>query len=102
MLKRTVNCAELRVTHDGQRVILNGWINRSRNLGGLIFLDLRDRYGLTQLVFDPELSAELVERARKLGHEDVIAVAGKVRLRPADARNDDMPTGEIEVLVQEL
>jgi len=102
MLKRTVHCAELRIDQKGQKVILNGWVNRSRNLGGLIFLDLRDRYGLTQIVFDPEQSAELVERARKLGHEDVIAVAGEVRPRPAEARNTEMPTGEIEVLVHEL
>jgi aspartyl-tRNA synthetase len=102
MLKRTITCGELRKKHSGQTVVLNGWVNRRRDLGGLIFIDLRDRYGLTQIVCDPETGAELMKIAHKLGAEDVIAVRGIVRLRPEEALNPDMPTGEIEVLAAEI
>jgi len=102
MLKRTITCGELRKKHSGQTVVLNGWVNRRRDLGGLIFIDLRDRYGLTQIVCDPETGAELMKIAHKLGAEDVIAVRGLVRLRPEEALNPDMPTGEIEVLAAEI
>jgi aspartyl-tRNA synthetase len=102
MLKRTVTCGELRPTHIGQKVVLNGWVNRSRDLGGLIFIDLRDRYGLIQVVCDPELNSELSRQAKRLSNEDVIAVAGVVRARPQDALNPEMPTGFVEVLVQHL
>ncbi len=102
MLKRTLTCGELRKEHAGQTVVLNGWVNRRRDLGGLIFIDLRDRYGMTQLVFDPAQGLELIEQAKKLGHEDVVAVKGLVRLRPGDAFNPDLATGEIELLGAEL
>jgi len=102
MLKRTVTCGELRRQYSGQTVILNGWVNRRRDLGGLIFVDLRDRYGMTQVVFDPEQGKGLLATAHKLGAEDVIAVRGVVRNRPGDAVNTEMPTGDIEVLANEI
>jgi aspartyl-tRNA synthetase len=102
MLKRTVTCGKLRKEQTGQAVVLNGWVNRRRDLGGLIFVDLRDRYGLTQVVFDPEYNQELFAKAHKLGAEDVIAVKGVVRARPGDATNRDLPTGGIEVLAQAI
>jgi len=102
MLKRTVTCGQLKKEHIGQSVILNGWVNRRRDLGKLIFVDLRDRYGLTQVVCDPETSENLMPIAHKLGAEDVIAVKGIVRERPKEALNPDMPTGEIEILATEI
>jgi len=102
MLKRTVTCGELRKQYSGQIVVLNGWVNRRRDLGGLIFVDLRDRYGIIQVVFDPEQGKELLATAHKLGAEDVIAVRGVVRNRPSEAINTEMPTGDIEVLANEI
>jgi aspartyl-tRNA synthetase len=102
MLKRTQNCGELRTENIGRVVILNGWVNRCRNLGGLLFIDIRDRYGMTQVVFDPETDKDLFSAARNLGIEDVIAVKGIVRPRPKEALNTDLPTGAIEVLAHEL
>ena len=97
-LKRTHTCGELRAAHIGQKVRLNGWVKSYRNLGGLFFLDLRDRYGVTQAVinpetFDPAMLAE-AERAR---HEFVVAVLGTVTARPEGTVNPKMPTGEVEV-----
>lgn len=100
MLKRTHNCGELRKKDVGKHVILNGWVDRRRDLGGIIFITLRDRYGLTQIVFDPGTS--VYEEAKKLGSEYVIGVEGIVRERPKDAVNSSMPTGEIEVLAEKL
>lgn len=102
MLKRSVTCGQLRKEHVGQSVILNGWINRRRDLGGLIFIDLRDRYGITQIVCDPASDPGLMTIAHSLGMEDVIAVKGTVRRRPKEALNPDMPTGEIDILAQEI
>ena len=102
MLKRTHNCGELRTENGGQVVVLNGWVNRCRNLGGLLFIDVRDRYGMTQVVFDPETDQDLFGSARNLGLEDVIAVKGLVRPRPKEALNPELPTGAIEVLAQEI
>jgi len=102
MLKRTVTCGELRPANDKQEVILNGWVNRRRNLGGLIFIDLRDRYGITQIFFDPNEESEMIEIAKKLSYEDVIAVKGIVNARPGEMQNKDMATGEIEVIATEL
>lgn len=102
MLKRTKTCGELSLDDLGQQVVLNGWVNKKRDLGGLVFIDLRDRYGLTQVVFDPQISAALVEKARRLGLEDVIAVEGVVRARPPEAINREMATGGIEILVKSL
>ncbi|MFH1213031.1 MAG: aspartate--tRNA ligase, partial [Candidatus Neomarinimicrobiota bacterium] len=102
MLKRTLTCGDLRLEHVDQIVVLNGWVNRRRDHGGLIFVDLRDRYGLSQVVFDPQSGAELIESAHKLGLEDVIAVRGRVRQRPANAANSEMATGAVELLAVEL
>ncbi|MBL7135186.1 MAG: aspartate--tRNA ligase [Candidatus Marinimicrobia bacterium] len=102
MLKRTVTCGELRRENLRQTVVLNGWVNRKRDHGGLSFIDLRDRYGLTQVVFDPEVGEKLLNKAKKLGAEDVVAVKGVVRIRPQASPNREMSTGEIEVLAQEL
>ncbi|MDI3473166.1 MAG: aspartyl-tRNA synthetase, partial [Thermotogaceae bacterium] len=100
MLKRTHTCGELRKANVGERVVLNGWIDRRRDLGGIIFITLRDRYGLTQIVFNP--GTEVYEKAKSLGGEYVIGVEGVVRERPENAVNPSMPTGEIEVLVEKL
>ncbi|MCD6205855.1 MAG: aspartate--tRNA ligase [Candidatus Marinimicrobia bacterium] len=102
MLKRTVTCGELTAEDTGKKIVLNGWVNKRRDLGGLIFFDLRDRYGLTQVVCDPEKGKSLMNIAHKLSAEDVVAVRGYVRLRPDDAINNDMPTGKIEVLAEEI
>lgn len=101
-LKRTVTCGELTGKNANQEVILNGWIAKNRDHGGVIFLDLRDRYGKTQVTFNPDIDAEMAEQAKRLGMEDVIAVKGKVHQRPDGNINTNMPTGEIEVVVSEL
>ncbi len=101
-LKRTVNCGELTSAQVGNSVNLNGWVATNRDHGGLIFIDLRDRYGKTQVTFSPELDTDLAATAKRLGMEDVIAVKGTVQARPEGNVNPNMPTGEIEVLVSEL
>ena len=100
MMYRTNTCGELSMTNAGQEVILCGWVQKSRDLGGMTFVDLRDRYGITQLVFNMETNKELCEKARKLGREFVIQAKGKVRER--SNKNLKMPTGEIEIEVGEL
>lgn len=97
---RTNTCGELRITHVGNTVTLAGWVQRSRKMGGMTFIDLRDRYGITQLVFNEETDAELCARANKLGREYVIRVVGAVNERYA--KNDKMPTGDIEIIVTRL
>ena len=97
---RTHTCGELNMTHVGNNVVLTGWVQRSRDLGGMSFIDLRDRYGITQLVFNNETSASLYESSRKLGREFVIMVAGKVSER--SNKNPKMPTGDIEITVEKL
>jgi aspartyl-tRNA synthetase len=102
-MKRTHHCNELRPTHAGQTVTLAGWVHSRRDLGGVLFIDLRDREGRTQTVFDPaDLSKEVFENATKLHAESVIQITGKVRQRPEGTNNDKIPTGQIEVLVKEL
>ncbi len=96
--KRTHTCGDLNASYAGKDVVLNGWVDGWRDHGGVFFVDVRDRYGKTQVVFSPETSAELYERAKKLRTEFVVAVEGKVRKRPPEAINKDMATGEIEVL----
>ncbi len=102
-MKRTHHCNELRPAHIGQTVTLSGWIHSRRDLGGLIFIDIRDREGRTQTVFDPsDLSKELFDQAAALRSECVVSVTGKVRQRPAGTNNAKIPTGEIEVGVTAL
>jgi aspartyl-tRNA synthetase len=102
-MKRTHHCNELRPAHIGQIVTLSGWVHSRRDLGGLIFIDIRDREGRTQTVFDPsDLAKELFERAAALRSECVIRVTGKVRQRPEGTNNPKIPTGEVEVMVKEL
>jgi len=102
-MKRTHHCNELRATHVGETITLNGWVHSRRDLGGLIFIDVRDREGRTQTVFDPsEMSKELFEQAAALRSECVISVTGKVRPRPAGTNNTKITTGEIEIEVKAL
>ena len=102
-MKRTHHCNELRPANIGQPVTLSGWVHSRRDLGGLIFIDIRDREGRTQTVFDPsDLPKELFERAASLRSECVVQVTGKVRQRPAGTNNPRIPTGEIEVAVSGL
>ena len=97
---RSKTCGELRLSDAGSVVTLAGWVQRSRKMGGMTFVDLRDRYGLTQLVFNEAVDAELCERANKLGREFCIQVKGEVSER--QSKNPKMPTGDIEILVKEL
>lgn len=97
---RTHNCGELRIQDVSKNVVLSGWIQRSRDLGGMTFIDLRDRYGITQLVFNMDVNASLCNEARKLGREYVVQVEGKVAER--SNKNPKMPTGDIEIIVEKL
>jgi aspartyl-tRNA synthetase len=102
-MKRTHHCNELRPAHIGQTVTLAGWVHSRRDLGGLIFIDIRDREGRTQTVFDPsDLPKELFDRASAMRSESVIQVIGKVRQRPEGTNNSKIPTGEVEVMVTDL
>jgi len=100
--KRTHTCSQLNATHIGQQVTLSGWINSSRNLGGLVFIDLRDREGITQLFVNPEQCPQLMETVKDLREEWVITAKGIVNSRPENMINKKMVTGEIEVQVSEL
>ena len=97
---RTKTCGELRINNVGESVTLAGWVQRVRKMGGMTFVDLRDRYGITQLVFNEETNAELCAQANKLGREYVIQVVGTVGERYS--KNDKMPTGDIEITVTTL
>ena len=99
-LKRSNYCGTLRIEHADREVVLMGWIQKSRNLGGLIFADIRDTSGLCQIVFDINDNKELFEKAENLGSEYVVAVKGIIKERPA--KNPNMATGDIEVIVSEL
>ncbi len=102
MLKRTHTCGDLRKENVGQKVTLNGWVKNWRDHGGLIFIDLRDRYGVTQIVFNPQTNHENYEKAQALRSEFVIAVSGTVHVRPEGSANPALSTGEIEVAVDQL
>ena len=102
MIKRTHTCGELNIANEGNTVSLNGWISKRRDLGGLIFFDLRDRYGITQIVFDDKKNAESFNKAKKLGFEDVIGISGTVIKRPPEAVNSKMHTGEIDIAVEKI
>jgi aspartyl-tRNA synthetase len=102
-MRRTHHCNQLRPAHVGQTVVLSGWVHSRRDLGGLIFIDVRDREGRTQTVFDPsDLPKELFDRAASLRSECVISVTGRVRARPAGTNNPKILTGEIEIAASAL
>lgn len=97
---RTKNCGELRIQNSGEKVTLAGWVQKNRKMGGMTFVDIRDRYGVTQLVFNQEINAELNEKANKLGREFVIQVTGVVSER--SSKNTHINTGDVEILVDKL
>jgi aspartyl-tRNA synthetase len=100
-LYRTCTCGSLRKEHIGKTVSLAGWVNRRRDHGGLVFIDLRDREGVVQTVFNPEISPKALKIAEQLRSEFVVTLTGEVALRPAGTENTKIPTGEIEVIVKE-
>ncbi len=97
---RTKTCGELRLANVGETVTLSGWVQRTRKMGGMTFADLRDRYGITQLVFDESKDAELCERANRMGREWVIQIVGEVSER--QSKNPNLPTGDVEIIVRQL
>jgi len=101
-LRRTHTCGELRPVHAGERVVLMGWMNRRRDLGSLIFIDVRDRTGVTQVVFNAELNPAGHEKAATLRSEYVVAVVGKCKRRDPDTVNPNLETGEVELVADEL
>src|SRR3989338_3446329 len=98
---RTHNCGELTGKHIGKPVVLQGWVHKKRDHGGLIFVDIRDRYGITQVVFEPK-DQKIFKQAHSLGREWVIEIDGKVRKRPKGTENKERLTGEIEVEASKL
>ncbi len=100
--RRTHTCGELRESNIGESVVLNGWVDTRRDLGGVIFIDLRDRYGITQVVFEPAFNKEAHELGKDLRSEYVISIEGKVRHRPEETENPELPTGFIDVMVEKL
>ena len=97
---RTKTCGELRIADAGQSVTIAGWVQRVRKMGGMTFVDVRDRYGITQVVFNNETDAELCDKANKLGREYVVQITGDVELR--SSKNPNIPTGDIEIIAREL
>ncbi|PKL83362.1 MAG: aspartate--tRNA ligase [Ignavibacteriae bacterium HGW-Ignavibacteriae-3] len=100
--RRTHTCGELREKNIGQSVVLNGWVAIRRDLGGVIFIEMRDRFGITQIVFEPNYNADSHELGKKLRSEFVISIEGKVRKRPEGTENVSLPTGQIDVMVDKL
>ncbi len=100
--KRTHNCGELREKNIGEKVVLNGWVDTRRDLGGVIFIELRDRYGITQVVLEPSFNSVAHEAAKHLRNEFVISVEGIVRKRPEGTENPSLQTGNIDVMVEKL
>ena len=97
---KTHTCGELKGTHAGKKVTLAGWVHRRRDHGGVIFLDLRDRYGIIQVTVNPNLSKETLERVSNVRMEWVLQVTGTVQKRPAGMENPKMQTGEIEIIAE--
>jgi aspartyl-tRNA synthetase len=97
---RSHTCGELRLADAGKTVTLAGWVQRTRKMGGMTFVDLRDRYGITQLVFNTDVNADLCEQANHLGREFVIQVTGAVNER--SNKNLNIPTGEIEIIASDI
>lgn len=97
---RDTTCGELRLADAGKHVEIAGWVQKTRKMGGMTFLDVRDRYGITQVVFDSELNPELFEAANKLGREFVVRIGGKVSERAS--KNPNLPTGEVEIFADSL
>ena len=102
MIKRTHTCGELNLDQLDSKVSINGWISKIRDLGGLIFIDLRDRYGITQIFFNEKTNQDIFNIVKKLGLEDVIGITGNVIKRPQDAINKSMVTGHIDIEVKKL
>jgi aspartyl-tRNA synthetase len=100
--RRTHTCGDLREADIGQNVVLNGWVAIRRDLGGVTFVELRDRYGITQIVFEPTYNSEAHDQAKKLRSEFVVSIEGKVRKRPEGTENTSIPTGQIDVMVDKL
>ena len=99
---RTHNCGELREKNVGEHIVLNGWVDTRRDLGGIIFIEMRDRYGITQVVFEPTFNESAHHNAKDLRNEFVIAVEGTVRKRPLGTENPALPTGLVDVMVEKL
>ena len=97
---RTNTCGELRLSDAGKNVTLAGWVQRVRRMGGMSFVDIRDRYGITQLVFNEAENKELCDRANRLGREFCIQATGTVNQR--ESKNPHLPTGDIEIIAREL
>src|SRR5262245_60605873 len=102
LLKRTVYCGTVTQEHIEQTIILNGWVHRRRDHGGVIFVDLRDRTGIVQIVFNPGVDAQVAEQAHALRSEYVIAVQGIVIARASGMANDKIATGQVEIKVTSL
>ena len=102
MIKRTHTCGSLSIKDLKQIISLNGWISKSRDLGGLIFIDLKDRYGITQIVFNEETNKKAFDIVKPLGLQDVIGIKGVVVARPNEAINKDLSTGEIDVDITDI
>lgn len=99
---RTHNCGELREQNIGEKVVLNGWVDRRRDLGGVIFIELRDRYGITQVVFEPGYNSDAHNSAKDLRNEFVLSIEGTVRKRPEGTENSELETGLVDVMVDKL
>ena len=102
MKLRTHKCGELTKQQVGQSVVLNGWVQRRRDHGTVMFIDLRDRTGLTQVVFNSERNLSVHKAAHTLRSECVVSISGQVMARPDESRNPNLPTGEIEVFVDDV
>ena len=97
---RDKTCGELRLSDSGTRVTIAGWVQRARKMGGMTFVDVRDRYGITQVVFNNDTDAALCEKANKLGREYVVQITGTVEERTS--KNNNIPTGDIEIIADSL